>query len=80
MHYNNAKGIILYERKKHNRKVPYTFAEGNQMLLNDKEYQGIYKGYIKASDVSGALIFSSDDLIKALNEEEEIFYDETFEV
>ena len=71
---------MLYERKKHNRNVPHTFAEADQMLLNDEEYQGIYKGYVKATDGNEALIFSSDDLIKVLNEADEIFHDGTFEV
>ena len=80
IHYENAKGVMIYERKKNNRNVPHTFSAANEMLLIDEEYKNIYKGYVKATDGSEALIFASDYIIKILNDAEEIFHDGTFEV
>ena len=78
--YENAKGVMIYQRKKNNRSVPHTFSEANEILLADEEFQSIYKGYVKADDGSEALLFTSDDLIKVLKTAEEIFHDGTFEV
>lgn len=68
------------ERTKQRPPIPHTFQALATDLIKYEWIKDFYKGSVVAQDGSMAIIFSSEELIKALKTTTEIFVDGTFSV
>lgn len=68
------------ERTKQRPPIPHTFQALATDLIKYEWIKDFYKGTVVAQDGSMAIIFSSEKLIKIIQETQEIFVDGTFSV
>lgn len=78
--YPSIKSTLNRKRAEYKPPVPNSFASLCLELEKYNACKDIYKGSIIAEDGSMGLLFSSNELLSALNESAELFVDGTFSV
>lgn len=74
------RSVMTRERAKQRPPIPHTFQALATDLIKYEWIKDFYKGTVVAQDGSMAIIFSSEKLIKIIQETQEIFVDGTFSV
>lgn len=78
--YPSLKSTFNRKRAAYKPSVPDSFASLSLELEKYNVCKDIYKGSVVAEDGSMGLLFSSDELLNALNEATELYVDGTFSV
>ncbi len=77
---NSAKMHIRRERVKNHPKLPKTFNELRNILVNYGPAQTIYQGQVVISKTCSAVIFASNAVLERMNDSQELYVDGTFKV
>ena len=78
--FNSIQSRLYREQMKYRYKIPKSMLELAEFLPNFDKTNSIFKGFVVDDEGHVAILFSTDELLKLLNETDEISCDGTFAI